>query len=180
MATAKKKSTKPAAKAKRPAKKVAKAPGQETDLIRRVITEKMKSRKVLPEFSTGDTVGVYVRVKEGEKERVQLYRGVVVKTQGTGLNRTFTVRKISAGVGVERTFPIASMAIDRVELISTGKVRRGRLFYLRGLKGRSARLDSELYQGEEQQEIGAADEVQAAEEAKPAAAEAASAKEKSN
>jgi large subunit ribosomal protein L19 len=148
MATAKKKSTKPVGKAKRPVKKAAKPINEETDLIRRVTAGKMQGRKTLPEFSTGDTIGVYVRVKEGEKERVQLYRGVVTKMQGTGFNRTFTVRKISAGVGVERTFPLASMGIDRVEVIATGKVRRGRLFYLRGLKGRSARLDSELYQGE--------------------------------
>lgn len=183
MAVAKKKSTKSAtaAKAKKP-KKVAKNPGQETDLVRRVMAGKMKGRKALPDFSTGDTIGVYVRVKEGEKERVQLFRGVVLKMQGTGLNRTFTVRKISAGVGVERTFPLASTIIDRVELIATGKVRRGRLFYLRGLKGRSARLDSEIYQGEEgqQQEVGAADEVSTTEEAKPAAAETAAPKEKSN
>jgi len=173
MAEPKKKSAKKAnaAKSKRP-KKVAKTPGQETDLIRRVIGEKMKGKKALPNFSTGDTVGVYVRVKEGEKERVQLYRGVVMKIQGSGLNKTFTVRKISAGVGVERTFPIASSVVDRVELIATGKVRRGRLFYLRGLKGRSARLDSEIYQGEDSEELGAADEIATAASAEASAAKA--------
>lgn len=183
MADAKKKSVKKvakqAAKVKRP-KKVAKPAGhKETDLVRRVIGEKMKGKKTLPEFSAGDTVGVYVRVKEGEKERVQLYRGVVMKIQGTGLNRTFTVRKISAGVGVERTFPVASSVIDRVELIATGKVRRGRLFFLRGLKGRSARLDSEIFQGDSAGEVGAADEIPTAEEAKPSAKEA-KAEEKAN
>jgi len=170
MAEAKKKSSKGAsqAKSKRPVKKAAKNPGQETDLVRRVTAKKTQARKALPEFSTGDTVTVYVRVKEGEKERVQAYRGVVMKTQGTGLNRTFTVRKISAGVGVERTFPFASSVIDRVELVATGKVRRSRLFYLRGLKGRSARLDSENYQGEDASgAVGAADEV-ATEEKAPA------------
>lgn len=166
MAEAKKKTAKSTsqAKSKRPAKKAAKNPGQETDLVRRVTASKL-AKKVLPEISTGDTVGVYVRVKEGEKERVQLYRGVVMKIQGSGLNGTFTVRKISAGVGVERTFPFASSAIDRVELIATGKVRRSRLFYLRGLKGRSARLDSEMYQGDDASgAVGAADEIATAEE----------------
>lgn len=164
MAGAKKKTAKSAAKAKKTAKKKTANPGQETDLVRRVTAGKMKSLKSLPEFSTGDTIGVYVRVKEGEKERVQLFRGVVLKIQGSGLNRTFTVRKMSAGVGVERTFPFASSVIDRVELIATGKVRRSRLFYLRGLKGRSARLDSEIYQGDDSGAVGAADEVATTEE----------------
>ncbi len=89
-------------------------------------------------------MGVYVRVKEGEKERLQLFQGVVLKIQGAGMSRAFTVRKISSGVGVERTFPFTSPSVDRVEVISRGKVRRARLFYLRGLKGRAARLNSEL------------------------------------
>ena len=131
-----------------------------SDLIRRVTWDRTKKNKKIPAFSTGDTVGVYVKVKEGEKERVQLYSGVVLKVQGSGPSRTFTVRKISSGVGVERTFPILSPSIDRVEVISRGKVRRSRLFYLRGLKGRSARLDSELYYGEGEA-VGAADEIPA-------------------
>lgn len=115
-----------------------------SDLVRRVTFDRNKSAKKIPVFSSGDTVGVYVKVKEGEKERVQLFTGVVLKVQGSGAGRSFTVRKIASGVGVERTFPFMSPIIDRIELISRGKVRRSRLFYLRGLKGRSARLDSEL------------------------------------
>lgn len=128
------------------------------DLIQRVIKARVK-HKEFPEFRTGDTVGVYVRVKEGEKERVQLYKGVVLKIQGAGASKTFTVRKISSGVGVERTFPFSTPSIDRVEVIAHGQVRRGRLFYLRGLKGRAARLNSELAMVVEGEEVGAADEV---------------------
>jgi large subunit ribosomal protein L19 len=120
----------------------------------------LAKKKALPQFQTGDTVGVYVKVKEGEKERVQLYAGVVLKIQGSGIGRTFCVRKIASGVGVERTFPMLSPIIDRVEIISRGKVRRSRLFYLRGLKGRSARLESEVY-FKDAAAPGAADEVAA-------------------
>lgn len=131
-----------------------------TDLIRRVTFDRSKPAKgkSLPEFQTGDSVGVYVKVKEGEKERVQLFAGVVMKIQGSGSGRSFTVRKIASGVGVERTFPLLSPIIDRVEIISRGKVRRSRLFFLRGLKGRSARLDTAIYFGEGGAP-GAADEV---------------------
>ncbi len=130
-----------------------------SDLIRRVTLERSaKTNKKLPQFQTGDTVGVYVKVKEGEKERVQLYTGVVLKVQGSGSGRSFTVRKIASGVGVERTFPLLSPIIDRIEVISRGKVRRARLFFLRGLKGRSARLDTAHYFGESGA-VGAADEV---------------------
>lgn len=114
-----------------------------SDIVRRVTLERTKARS-FPEFTPGDTVGVYVRVKEGEKERVQLFEGVVLKIQGKGISRSFTVRKISSGVGVERTFPFASPAVDRVEVVSKGKVRRARLYYLRGLRGRAARLESEM------------------------------------
>jgi large subunit ribosomal protein L19 len=129
-----------------------------SDLIRRITWDRISKNKKIPQFQTGDTVGVYVKIKEGEKERVQLYTGVVLKVQGSGTGRSFTVRKIASGVGVERTFPVLSPSIDRVEVISRGKVRRSRLFYLRGLKGRSARLDSEAYFGEGGA-VGAADEV---------------------
>ena len=120
---------------------------------------------------SGDTVGVYVRVKEGEKERIQLFRGIVLKIQGSGMGRSFTVRKISSGVGVERTFPFTSPAIDRVEVIATGKVRRARLFYLRNLKGRAARLESSLVHVEGA-DIGAADEIAVAEGTETASAAA--------
>lgn len=127
------------------------------DIVQRVTQGRTKAKN-FPKFNTGDTVGVYVKVKEGEKERVQLYRGVVMHISGSGMGRSFTVRKISSGVGVERTFPFTSPAIDRVEVISHGKVRRARLFYLRDLKGRAARLDSELAL-ESENLPGAADEI---------------------
>lgn len=121
-----------------------KATNKATDLVRRVTWDRLESKNQLPEFRAGDTVGVYVKVKEGEKERIQLFEGVVLKVQGSGPGRSFTVRKMASGVGVERTFPLLSPSLDRVELIARGNVRRSRLFYLRGLRGRQARLDSEL------------------------------------
>jgi len=118
-----------------------------SDLIRRVTFDRLTTKKKYPDFNSGDTIGIYVKVKEGEKERIQLFQGVVIKIQGSGPSRSFTVRKVASGVGVERSFPLLSPIIDRIELISRGKVRRSRLFYLRGLKGRSARLESEQYAG---------------------------------
>ena len=118
-----------------------------TDLIRKVTLGRVQSKNI-PQFTTGDTVGVYVKVKEGGKERVQLFKGVVIKIQGSGIGRSFTVRKIASGVGVERIFPFTSPAIDRVELQSRGKVRRARLFYLRNLRGRAARLTSDIVLGD--------------------------------
>ncbi len=115
-----------------------------SDIVRDVILKSAKVNKNIADFSTGDTVGVYVRVREGDKERVQLYKGVVLKLQGKGISRSFTVRKISAGVGVERTFPFASPSVDKVELVARGKVRRSKLYFLRGLRGKAARLTSEL------------------------------------
>ncbi len=132
--------------------------GVETNLVRR-ITAKAVNTKIAP-FSPGDTVNVYVKVIEGEKERVQLYKGVVTKIQGHS-HKTFTVRKISAGVGVERTFPFSSPAIDAVEVVAHGKVRRAKLYYLRGLDGKAARIESELAQ------IPSATHVKGTTEAKP-------------
>ena len=110
------------------------------DLVEKV-TMGRREKKDLPEFRAGDTVEVFVKVKEGEKERIQAYKGVVIKVQGTGYTRSFTVRKISSGVGVERTFPFYSPAVDSIKLHSRGKVRRSRLFYLRNLKGKKARIE---------------------------------------
>lgn len=115
--------------------------GKETNLVRRVTT-KVNNPKIAA-FSAGDTVNVYVKVIEGEKERVQLYKGVVIKIQGHS-HKTFTVRKVSAGVGVERTFPFNSPSVESVELVSHGKVRRAKLYYLRDLDGKAARIESEL------------------------------------
>lgn len=116
------------------------------NLVRKVTFEKAR-RVNFPSFRSGDTVNVYVRVREGEKERIQLYRGLVIKIQGSGMGRSFTVRKMSSGVGVERTFPYLSPAIDRVELVSAGQVRRAKLFYLRKLKGKAAAIEAELAAG---------------------------------
>ena len=94
-----------------------------------------------PEFRPGDTVKVHMKVKEGDSERVQIFEGVVIVRRGRGAGENFTVRKVSFGVGVERTFPITSPHIEKIELVRTGKVRRARLYYLRDLTGKSARLD---------------------------------------
>lgn len=94
----------------------------------------------LPAFKTGDTVKVHGRIIEGEKERVQVYEGVVIRRSGSGSDASFTVRKISNGVGVERVFPVHSPRILKVEIVSSGKVRRARIYYLRQLQGRAAKL----------------------------------------
>lgn len=121
-----------------------------SNLVREV-TFARSAKKSYPEFKSGDTVSVHVRVKEGEKERIQVFKGVVIRVSGSGMGRSFTVRKISSGVGVERIFPFASPSVDHVELISHGKVRRNRLYFLRGLKGRAARLVSNMVrEGEDQ------------------------------
>lgn len=133
------------AKAKKSTK--SKSPAAETNLVRRV-TQSKKSAQVAA-FRAGDTVNVFVKVKEGEKERVQVYKGVVTKLQGAGSSRSFTVRKISAGVGVERTFPFGSPAVEKVEVLTHGKVRRARLYYLRGLEGKAAKINSELVSASE-------------------------------
>ncbi|MFN3597909.1 MAG: 50S ribosomal protein L19 [Rubricoccaceae bacterium] len=109
-----------------------------TDLMR--LVEATQLRDDIPEFAPGDTVVVHVRVVEGNKERIQKYEGVVIAIQGSGASKTFTVRKISNGVGVERVFPYASPKIARVERIREGRVRRAKLYYLRGLRGKAARI----------------------------------------
>lgn len=124
-------------------KKAAPAKGADTNFIRRVTAKSASKNAKIATFQPGDTVNVYVKVIEGEKERVQLYKGVVTKIQGHS-HKTFTVRKISAGVGVERTFPFNSPAIESVELVAHGKVRRAKLYYLRDLDGKAARIESEL------------------------------------
>lgn len=113
-----------------------------SDLIRKISLLNKKNNH--PAFSSGDTVNVHMKVKEGDKERIQVYKGIVTKVQGSGVSRSFTVRKISAGVGVERTFPFYSPSIDKVEVVSHGKVRRSRLFYLRDLKGKAAKIKFSL------------------------------------
>jgi len=102
--------------------------------------EKEQMRVDLPPFRAGDTVRVYSRIKEGDKERTQLFEGVVIRKRKGNTGATFTVRKVSYGVGVEKIFPFHSPQIDKIEVISRGKVRRARLYYLRKLRGKAARL----------------------------------------
>src|SRR5580765_8222311 len=106
-----------------------------TDLV-----EQAYLRSDIPEFRPGDTMKVHVRVVEGNRERVQVFQGVVIRRQNGGLRETFTVRKISFGVGVERTFPVHSPSIAKLEIVSRGRVRRAKLYYLRELRGKKARI----------------------------------------
>jgi large subunit ribosomal protein L19 len=95
----------------------------------------------IPDFRPGDTVKVHVRVVEGQKERIQIFQGVVLARRGGGTRETFTVRKISGGIGVERIFPLHSPNVDKIEVVRHGKVRRAKLYYLRGLRGKAARIE---------------------------------------
>jgi large subunit ribosomal protein L19 len=97
-------------------------------------------RKDLPEIRPGDTVRVQVKIREGEKERLQAFEGTIIARNNTGVGETITVRKVSFGQGVERIFPLHAPVVDRIELIRTGKVRRAKLYYMRGLRGKAARL----------------------------------------
>jgi len=107
------------------------------------MVEREQSRTDLPDFRVGDTIKVHVKIVEGEKERVQLFEGVVIRKKKGGIRSTFTVRKISYGIGVERIFPLHSPRIDRIDVIGRGRVRRAKLFYLRNLKGKAARIPGE-------------------------------------
>lgn len=102
--------------------------------------EREMMRLDLPAFTPGDTVKVHVKIKEGEKERIQVFQGVVISKRKGTTNATFTVRKVSYGVGVERIFPLHSPIIDKVELVTRGRVRRAKIYYLRKLRGKAARL----------------------------------------
>jgi large subunit ribosomal protein L19 len=109
------------------------------DLIK-AAENQFDTKKEYPAFKAGDTVTVHYKIVEGNKERIQQYRGVVLQRKGTGLSATFTVRKMSGNVGVERIFPISSPFIDKIELNKHGRVRRAKIFYLRGLTGKKARI----------------------------------------
>ncbi len=98
-------------------------------------------RSDLPEFDAGDTVAVHVKVREGDKERIQVFQGVVIAKRGAGVNKTFTVRKVSNGIGVERIFPLHSPNIAKIDVVRRGKVRRAKLYYLRKLSGKAARIE---------------------------------------
>ena len=102
--------------------------------------EKEQMRLDHPAFGPGDTVKVHVKIKEGEKERIQIFQGVVISKRKGNTNATFTVRKVSYGVGVERVFPLHSPAIDKIEVVTRGRVRRAKIYYLRKLRGKAARI----------------------------------------
>jgi large subunit ribosomal protein L19 len=106
------------------------------------LVEREQLRTDLPDFRVGDTIRVHVKIVEGEKERIQPFEGVVIRKKRGGIRSSFTVRKISYGIGVERVFLLHSPRVDRIDVISQGKVRRAKLFYLRGLKGKAARIRS--------------------------------------
>jgi large subunit ribosomal protein L19 len=143
--------------------------------------ERESRRRDLPPFRSGDTVRVHVRVKEGDKERIQVFEGVVIRRRRGGASATFTVRKVSYGVGVERIFPVESPSVAKVEIKSRGHVRRSRLYYLRELRGKKARLRSKLRDLSalvpEEGEAGTAAEALAAERSVTRAEQAAAERE---
>ena len=108
------------------------------DVMRKIEQEHM--RIDIPQFRAGDTVNVHIRIIEGEKERIQVFKGTVIKVHRGGTSGSFTVRKVSGGIGVERIFPLHSPSIEKIEVVTRGKVRQGRIFYLRKLKGKAARI----------------------------------------
>ncbi len=107
--------------------------------------EKENIRLDLPNFGAGDTVKVHVKIKEGEKERIQAFQGVVISKRKGSSNATFTVRKVSYGIGVERIFPMHSPIIDKIEILTRGRVRRAKIYYLRKLRGKAARIREKRY-----------------------------------
>ena len=115
-------------------------------LLDKVIKKRL--REDLPEFRPGDTIRVHVRIREGEKERLQVFEGTVIARNNTGISETITVRKMSFGHGVERIFPIQAPVVDHIEVIRLGKVRRAKLYYLRGLRGKAARLKERVVRRE--------------------------------
>ena len=108
------------------------------------IVEKEQLRTDLPEFSPGDTVKVHLKVKEGDRERIQIFEGIVIGRKGKGIRETFTVRKVTFGISVERVFPLHSPKIEKMEVVSFGKVRRAKLYYLRGKVGKKSRVKTRI------------------------------------
>lgn len=121
------------------------------DIIKSIEHEQLKNK--IPELKVGNTVKVHVRIKEGNKERIQVFEGIIIKVQGGGVNKTFTVRKISYGVGVEKTFLVHSPLVEKVEVVRVGKARRARLFYLRDRVGKSAKTKEQIGARIENREI---------------------------
>ncbi len=108
------------------------------DIVEKVSREQL--RENIPQFGPGDTLRVNVRVREGEKERIQAFEGICIARKGGGVSETFTVRKVSSGIGVERIFPVHSPSLESIEVVRRGRVRRAKLYYLRELRGKSARI----------------------------------------
>ena len=127
------------------------------DIIKSIEHEQLKNK--IPELRVGNTVRVHVRIKEGNKERIQVFEGIIIKVQGGGVNKTFTVRKISYGVGVEKTFLVHSPLIEKVELVRVGKARRARLFYLRDRVGKSAKTKEQVGARIEDREISVKEDL---------------------
>ena len=136
------------------------------DIIKSIEHEQMKNK--IPELKVGNTVKVHVRVKEGNRERIQVFEGTIIKVQGGGVNQTFTVRRISYGVGVEKTFLVHSPTVEKVEVVRVGKARRARLFYLREKLGKSAKTKEQVGARIETKEIVLKEEMTEAPEEAPA------------
>lgn len=113
--------------------------------ILRQISEEINGKVETPTFKAGDTITVHYKIKEGSKERIQQFQGVVIQRRGVGPTETFTIRKMSSGIGVERIIPVHSPLIDKIEINKSGKVRRARIFYLRDLKGKAARIKEKRF-----------------------------------
>ena len=137
------------------------------DIIKSIEHEQMKNK--IPDLKVGNTVKVHVKVKEGNRERIQVFEGIIIKVQGGGVNKTFTVRRIASGVGVEKTFLIHSPAVEKVEVTRVGKARRAKLFYLRDRVGKSAKTKEQVGARIETTEITVKEDlVEAAPEEAPA------------
>ncbi|MBI3813367.1 MAG: 50S ribosomal protein L19 [Nitrospinae bacterium] len=106
--------------------------------------EKEQLKKDIPKFRVGDTVKVHTKIVEGEKERIQVVEGIVISKKGSGTRETFTIRKVSYGIGVERKFPLHSPSIEKIQVVKTGHVRRAKLYYLRGKKGKAAKVEEKI------------------------------------
>ena len=113
--------------------------------LMKVVEDEFKVKNEFPAFDTGDTITVHYKIKEGNKERIQQFRGVVLQRRGSGITETFTVRKMSGNIGVERIFPVNSPFIEKIDVNKKGKVRRARIFYFRGLTGKKARIKEKRF-----------------------------------
>lgn len=120
------------------------------DIVHKIANESLV--KNIPDFRPGDTIAVHTKVIEGDKERIQVFKGIVIRRKRGGVSSSFTVRKVSYGVGVERVFPLHSPLVNKIEVVSRGKVRRSRLYYLRDLSGKAARIEERAY-GEDSSEV---------------------------